>query len=79
MSESIKGHEALPRTLKRTSRIELPKLPVSERSPPQRKGASSSNQTRRKPTLIRNLGGSNAFKSVPHSFIIFRASANREL
>jgi len=55
-----------PRTLKRTGRIELPpKLPVSDRSPPRKKVASPLNPTRRKPTLIRNLGGSNAPKSTP--------------
>ncbi|KAI0001900.1 hypothetical protein BJV77DRAFT_1057652 [Russula vinacea] len=59
------GPEAPPRSLKRTGRIELPpKLPVSDCSPPQRKGPSLLNHTRRKPTLIRNLGGLNAAKTV---------------
>ncbi|KAI9445078.1 hypothetical protein H4582DRAFT_1870981 [Lactarius indigo] len=65
LSMSGSGSEAPSRTLKRTGRIELPpKLPVTDRSPKRKKVAGPSNQTRRKPTLIRNLGGSNAPKTV---------------
>ena len=76
------GPEAPPRTLKRTGRIELPpKLPISDRSPPQKKKvASPLNQTRRKPTLIRNLGGSGAPKSTHISLSSsFQVSIDNEL
>ncbi|KAI9512861.1 hypothetical protein F5148DRAFT_1160403 [Russula earlei] len=59
------GPEVPPRTLKRTGRIELPtKLPTSDHSPPQKKVTSPLNPTWRKPTLIRNLGGPSAAKTV---------------
>ncbi|KAI0307928.1 hypothetical protein B0F90DRAFT_1678605 [Multifurca ochricompacta] len=65
LSMSGSGSEALPRTLKRTGRIELPpKLPASDRSPRRKKVASPSSRARRKPTLIRNLGSSGAPKTV---------------
>ncbi|KAH9064098.1 hypothetical protein EDB87DRAFT_1599334 [Lactarius vividus] len=65
LSMSGSGSEAPCRTLKRTGKIELPpKLPATDRSPKRKKVAGPSNQTRRKPTLIRNLGGSNAPKTV---------------
>ncbi|KAH9982602.1 hypothetical protein BGW80DRAFT_1453454 [Lactifluus volemus] len=65
LSTSGSGPEAPPRTLKRTGRIELPpKLPAPDHSPKRKKVVSPSGHTRRKPTLIRNLGGSSAPKTV---------------
>lgn len=65
LSMSGSGSETPPRTLKRTGKIDLPpKLPATDRSPKRKKVAAPPNQTRRKPTLIRNLGGSSAPKTV---------------
>ncbi|KAI0067781.1 hypothetical protein BV25DRAFT_862601 [Artomyces pyxidatus] len=66
LSSSGSGPETAPRTLKRSGRIELSsKTPTSPSSPKRKKVASPSNHTRRKPTLIRNLGGAGESKGEP--------------
>ncbi|KAI0788624.1 hypothetical protein C8Q75DRAFT_769078 [Abortiporus biennis] len=55
------------KTLKRTGRVDSPitsKPPDAEKIAKKKKVASTSSQTRRKPTLIRNLGGAGAAKVV---------------
>ncbi|KAI0321134.1 hypothetical protein OF83DRAFT_1237872 [Amylostereum chailletii] len=66
LSSSGSGPESVPRTLKRSGRIESGALkpPTSETLPKRKKLASPSGHTRRKPTLIRNLGGVGAPKVV---------------
>jgi len=65
MSSGSETPAAPARTLKRTGRIDLPpKLPATDRSPKRKKAPTQPHHTRRKPTLIRNLGGSNAPKTV---------------
>ncbi|KAI0274772.1 hypothetical protein BC834DRAFT_849504 [Gloeopeniophorella convolvens] len=66
LSTSSLGPDAPARTLKRAGRIELPAKPppAADRSPKRKKVASPSSQSRRKPTLIRNLGGTGAPKTV---------------
>ncbi|KAI0639722.1 hypothetical protein C8Q77DRAFT_1185439 [Trametes polyzona] len=87
------GTSAPSKTLKRTGRIEFPSKPPPEPSKAERdrgktadaeasakrKKVASPGQTRRKPTLIRNLGGAGPakgqYKTRPHIHVASRADA----